>query len=140
MGVYQGASNGFQFNITSTDFYTGSFANSTLTYSNSSSPKSLPSNNKLYVSTYSSNILNFYGGRGNRLGYTDISSYPITLPDINTVTVFAEGRNSVDPPRYAIFNYLDRLQGYSIGQSLTSNDIQAYYDAIFAFQTTLSRS
>jgi hypothetical protein len=140
MGVYQSASNGFEFGLTSTDFFLGAFANSTLTYANSSSPKSLPSNNKLYTSTYSNNILNFYGGRANRLGYRDITSFPITLPNSNTVAIFAEGRNTVDPPRYAIFNYIDRLQAYSIGESISSTQIESYYDAIYAFQNTLGRS
>lgn len=141
MGVYQGAGNGFEFSVSSTDFYLGSFPPSyTLTYANSSSPKSLPSNNKLYVLTYSNNILNFYGGRANRLGYRDITLYPITLPNINTVAIFAEGRNTVDPPRYAIFNYLDRLQGYAIGESLSSSQIELYYDAMYVFQNALGRS
>lgn len=136
IGAYDAASNGFTMTITSSDFAIGSFANSTLSYSNSSSPKNYPSNKGLYVGTYMNNILAFYEGRGFKLGQRDITSFPITIPSISPVAIFAENRLNTG----ALFNFLDYMQGYSIGVSLNQFEIETYYDIIQTFQTSLNRN
>jgi hypothetical protein len=135
LGVTDGVNTGFTLNVSSSDFYTGVFSNPTLTYSNSSSPKSYSSNKGLYVSTHNDNILSIYEGRGSRLGYRDISSSPLTIPSIVSVTVFSENR-----PSAPLFNFINRLQGYSIGLALSQSEIETYYDIMQTFQTALNRN
>jgi len=135
LGIYEAANTGFSFSISSSNFYTGAFANPILTYSNSSSPKSYPSNKGLYVSTHNNNILSIYEGRGSRLGYRDISSVPLTIPSISSLTIFSENR-----PSAPLFNFIDRLQGYSIGLALSQSEIETYYDIMQTFQTALNRN
>jgi hypothetical protein len=137
LGVLDSAGVGFGLKITLNNFETGAFANSRLNYSNSSSPKNYPSNKGLYVATYSNNILNFYEGRGSRLGYRDITLYPITMPATSTVTIFAENRSNTNG---ALYNFIDYMQGYSIGLSLSQSEIEAYYDIMQTFQTSLNRN
>jgi hypothetical protein len=135
LGILDSTNTGFSLSVSSASFYTGAFANPTLSYNNSSSPKSYPSNKGLYVSTHNNNILNIYEGRGSRLGYRDISSVPLTIPSISSLTIFSENR-----PSAPLFNFVDRLQGYSVGLTLSQSEIETYYDIMQTFQTSLNRN
>lgn len=137
MGTYDGASTGFTLKVSTSDFNIGAFSNSTLNYSNSSTPKNYPSNKGLYIGTYSNNMLNFYEGRGSRLGYRDITLYPITTPSTSAVTIFSENRANTSG---ALYNFIDYMQGYSIGLGLSQSEIETYYDIMQTFQTALNRN
>jgi len=138
MGAYDGASTGFTLQIGLGGYNVGAFANSLLNHTNTSTTRIFPSRKGLYVGNYSNYILNLYEGRASVVGQRDLTStYALNPTTVGTVAIFAENRvgNGI-----ALFNYLDRLQGYSIGTSLTSTDVQNYYDIIQTFQAALSRA
>jgi hypothetical protein len=139
MGAYDGASTGFSLQIGIVGYNVGAFSNSLLNFVNTTSTPTLyPSNKGLYVGNYSGYVLTAYEGRANVLGQRDLTSTsalnPTTASDIG---IFGEYRQNNG---IALFNYLDRLQGYSIGESLSSSDVQSYYDIMQTFQNALSRA
>jgi hypothetical protein len=116
----------------------GTWANSLLNTTNTSTTRIFPSRKGLYVGNYNNNILTLYEGRASAIGQRDLTSiYAITPTSLSPVGIFAENRLLAG---VALFNYLDRLQSYSIGAALTSTDVQNYYDIMQTFQTALSRA
>jgi len=138
MGTYESASMGFSLQIGLDGYNVGAYANSLLNTSNTSTTINFPTRKGLYVGNYSNYILNLYEGRANVVGQRDLTvTYALTPASTSPVGIFAENRQ---PPSVPLFNYLDRLQGYSIGAALTSTDVQNYYDIMQTFQAALSRA
>jgi hypothetical protein len=138
MGAYDGANTGFSLQIGIGGYNVGAFANSLLNFTNTSTPTLYPSNKGLYIGNYSNNLLTAYEGRANMLGQRDLTStYALIPTTVSDMGIFGEYRHNNG---IALFNYLDRLQGYSIGTSLSSSDVESYYDIIQTFQTALSRA
>ena len=137
LGSYDTASTGFTLQIGLKGYNVGAFANSLLNFLNTSTSTLYPSNKGLFVGNYSNYLLTAYEGRAELIGQRDITSTPLIPTTVSDMGVFGEYRfnNGI-----SLFNYLDRLQGYSIGSSLSSSDIQSYYDIMQTFQSALSRS
>jgi hypothetical protein len=138
MGTYEGAGIGFSLQIGLQGYNVGAFANSLLNQTNTSTTAIYPTRKGLYVGNYSNYILNLYEGRANVVGQRDLTvTYALTPASTSPVGIFGENRTTSS---ISLFNYLERLQGYSIGTSLTSTDVQNYYDIMQTFQAALSRA
>jgi len=138
MGAYDGASTGFSLQVGLAGYNVGAFANTLLNTTNTSTTPVYPTRKGLYIANYSNYILNLYEGRSNVVGQRDLTAAStLNPPASSSVGIFAENRATLG---IALFNYLDRLQGYSIGSSLTITDVQNYYDIMQTFQTALSRA
>ncbi len=137
IGAYDTASTGFTVQVGVRGYNVGAFANSLLNFLNTSTATLYPSNKGLYIGNYSNNLLTAYEGRAELFGQRDITGTPLTLAGTSDMGVFGEHRlnNGI-----ALFNYIDRLQAYSMGSSLSSTDIQTYYDIMQTFQLALSRA
>lgn len=137
MGAMDTAGTGLSLQIGLGGYNWGIWANSLLTPTNTTTTRIFPSRKGLYVGSYANNVLTLYEGRALTIGQRDLTTtYAIPPTTLSPVGIFAENRQTTVP----LFNYLDRLQGYSIGASLTSTDIQNYYDIIQTFQAALSRA
>lgn len=138
MGAYDSANTGFTIQITPKGYNIGAFANSLLNHTNTETQVMYPSNKGFYVGNYNGYILTTYEGRGATIGQRDLTAtYALVPPTVSSMGVFGENRATVG---IALFNYLDRLQSYSIGSSLSTSDVQTYHDIIQTFQTSLSRA
>lgn len=138
MGTYEGTGTGFSLQIGIKGYNLGAFANSLLNTTNTSTPVIYPSNKGLYVGNYSNNILTMYEGRASTVGQRDLTTiYALNPASVSPIGLFAEWRQGNG---IGLFNYLDRLQGYSIGASMSSSDVQSYYDIMQTFQASLSRA
>lgn len=138
MGAYDGANTGFSLQVLLEGYNVGAFANGLLNHTTTSTTRIFPSRKGLYVGNYNNYILNLYEGRGYVVGQKDLTStYALVPVTTSPVGIFGENRATL---AIALFNYLDRLQGYSIGSSLTTTDVQNYYDIMQTFQSALSRA
>lgn len=138
MGAYDSANTGFTIQITPKGYNIGAFANSLLNHTNTETRVMYPSNKGFYVGNYNGYILTTYEGRGDTIGQRDLTAtYALVPTTVSSMGVFGENRATVG---IALFNYLDRLQSYSIGSSLSTSDVQTYHDIIQTFQTSLSRA
>jgi len=137
MGAMDTAGTGLSLQIGLGGYNWGIWANSLLNPTNTTTTRIFPSRKGLYIGSYANNVLTLYEGRASTIGQRDLTTtYAIPPTTLSPVGIFAENRQTTVP----LFNYLDRLQGYSIGSSLTSTDVQNYYDIIQTFQAALSRA
>ena len=137
MGAMDTAGTGLSLRIGLDGYNWGIWANSLLNPTNTTTTRIFPSRKGLYIGSYANNVLTLYEGRASTIGQRDLTTtYAIPPTTLSPVGIFAENRQTTVP----LFNYLDRLQGYSIGSSLTSTDVQNYYDIIQTFQAALSRA
>jgi hypothetical protein len=138
IGAYDSGSTGFSLQIGIGGYNVGAFANALLNFTNTSTTTLYPSNKGLYIGNYSGYVLTAYEGRANVLGQRDLTStYALNPTTASDIGIFGEYRQNNG---IALFNYLDRLQGYSIGTSLSSSDVESYYDIMQTFQAALSRA
>lgn len=133
MGVYESAARGFTLQVQQNFYNTGAFPS--ITTMSDWTIKRL-SEKCFYLSSYDTDFkLNLYAGNSELVDFRQFTSVsPMLMPTAQDVVIFGEGRST------AISNYTGRIQGYSIGYSMTSAEVSTYYSIMQSFQTSLGRN